>query len=145
MPYPGMVQPAPPHQDPMAPQVPGAAPAPQPAMAMLGVALRAIVPPEYAAHLSPHGLQVVAAAGDLTSEQARAWGASVLIISAECLGSDLHLLQDPQLATVFVSSQPVLVPDQPGMVQVQEPVRASEIARAAREAADAFAVAHPPR
>lgn len=107
----------------------------------IAVALRAWVPQEYASHLAPHGVHVIAAGGSVTSEQARGWGADVLVISAECLGQDLHLLQQPQLPTVFISPQPVMIPDVPGVVQAQEPLRASDVAQAAREAAAAFAAA----
>jgi hypothetical protein len=107
----------------------------------IAVALRAWVPQEYAAHLAPHGLHVIAAGGSVTSEQARGWGATVLVISAECLGSDVHLLQQPQLPTVFITPQPVMIPDVPGVVQVQEPLRASDVAQAVRDAAAAFAAA----
>lgn len=107
----------------------------------IAVALRAWVPQEYASHLAPHGVHVIAAGGSVTSEQARGWGADVLVISAECLGQDLHLLQQPQLATVFISPQPVMIPEVPGVVQAQEPLRASDVAQAAREAAAAFAAA----
>lgn len=107
----------------------------------LSVALRAWVPQEYAAHLAPHGVHVIAAGGSVTSEQARGWGADVLVISAECLGQDVQLLQQPQLPTVFITPQPVMIPDVPGVVQVQEPLRASDVAQAARDAAVAFAAA----
>lgn len=107
----------------------------------IAVALRAWVPQEYASHLAPHGVHVIAAGGSVTSEQARGWGADVLVISAECLGQDLHLLQQPQLPTVFISPQPVMIPDVPGVVQVQEPLRASDVAQASRDAAAAFAAA----
>jgi hypothetical protein len=105
------------------------------------VALRAIVPQEYAAHLAPYGLHVLAAGADVTGEQARGWGAQVLVISAECLGRELHLLQTPQLPTVFIAPQPVMLPEQPGVVQVHEPLHASDVARAVREAAHAWAAA----
>ncbi|MBC7460742.1 MAG: hypothetical protein H7287_05225, partial [Thermoleophilia bacterium] len=104
----------------------------------ISVALRAWVPQDYAAHLAPFGVHVIAAGGSVTSEQARSWGAQVLVISAECLGQDLHLLQQPQLPTVFIAPQPVMIPDVPGVVQVQEPLRASDVANAARDAAAAF-------
>jgi hypothetical protein len=107
----------------------------------IAVALRAWVPQEYAAHLAPHGLHVIAAGGSVTSEQARGWGADVLIVSAECLGQDTHLLQQPQLATVLITPQPVMIPEVPGVLQVQEPLRASDVAIAAREAATAWAAA----
>lgn len=113
----------------------------QPTGAPLAVALRAWVPQEYAAHLAPHGLHVIAAGGSVTSEQARGWGADVLVVSAECLGQDVHLLQQPQLPTVYITPQPVMIPDVPGVVQVQEPLRASDVAQATREAAAAFAAA----
>lgn len=118
---------------------PGVAPVAGQAIA---VALRAWVPQEYAAHLAPHGVHVIAAGGSVTSEQARGWGASVLIVSAECLGQDLHLLQQPQLPTVFITPQPAMIPDTPGLVQVQEPLRASDVAHAAREAVTAWSRAH---
>ncbi|MBC7666332.1 MAG: hypothetical protein H7276_21505, partial [Caulobacter sp.] len=105
----------------------------------ISVALRAWVPQDYAAHLAPFGVHVIAAGGSVTSVQARSWGAQVLVISAECLGQDLHLLQQPQLPTVFIAPQPVMIPDVPGVVQVQEPLRASDVANAARDAAAAFA------
>lgn len=122
---------------------PGAAPPAAPAGAAPGapaiaVALRAWVPQEYAAHLAPYGLHVIAAGGSVTSEQARGWGADVLVVSAECLGQDMHLLQQPQLPTVFITPQPVMIPDVGGVVQVQEPLRASDVAHAAREAAASF-------
>lgn len=113
--------------------------APTPYGTPIAVALRAWVPQEYAAHLAPFGVHVIAAGGSVTSEQARGWGAQVLVISAECLGQDLHLLQQPQLPTVLITPQPVMLPDVAGVLQVQEPIRASEVARAAREAMDAFA------
>jgi hypothetical protein len=107
----------------------------------ISVALRAWVPQEYAAHLAPHGLHVIAAGGAVTSEQARGWGADVLVVSAECLGQDVQLLQQPQLPTVFITPQPVMIPEVAGVVQVQEPLRASDVAQASREAAAAFAAA----
>ena len=110
-------------------------------MPPIAVALRAWVPQEYAAHLAPYGVHVIAAGGSVTSEQARGWGADVLVVSAECLGQDVHLLQQPQLPTVFITPQPVMIPGLAGVVQVQEPLRASDVARAAREAAAAFAAA----
>ncbi|MCW2950272.1 MAG: hypothetical protein JWN41_1285 [Thermoleophilia bacterium] len=113
----------------------GGAPLQQP----ISIALRAWVPQEYAAHLAPFGVHVIAAGGAVTSEQARSWGAHVLVVSAECLGQDLHLLQQPQIPTVFIAPQPVMIPDVPGVVQVQEPLRASDVANAARDAAAAFA------
>lgn len=122
--------------------VPGAPGTPtQAAVPPISVALRAWVPQEYAAHLAPHGVHVIAAGGSVTSEQARGWGADVLVISAECLGQDVHLLQQPQLPTVFITPQPVMIPDVPGVVQVQEPLRASDVAQAARDSAAAFAAA----
>jgi hypothetical protein len=137
-------QPGAPQQAPglpgMAPVQPGA-PVAQPGQQTISVALRAWVPREYAAHLAPFGLHVIAAGGSVTSEQARGWGADVLIVSAECLGQDAHLLQQPQLPTVFITPQPVMIPDVPGVVQAQEPLRASDVAHAAREAAGAFAAA----
>jgi hypothetical protein len=111
------------------------------AQAPIAVALRAWVPQEYAAHLAPFGVHVIAAGGSVTSEQARGWGADVLVVSAECLGQDVHLLQQPQLATVLITPQPVMLPEVPGVMQVQEPLRASDVAQAAREAAIAFAAA----
>lgn len=128
MPMPGQVQ-------GMAPAMPGASLQP------IAVALRAWVPQEYAAHLAPHGIHVIAAGGSVTSEQARGWGADVLIVSAECLGQDTHLLQQPQLPTVLITPQPVMLPDVAGVLQVQEPLRASDVAGAAREAAAAWAAA----
>lgn len=118
-----------------APMVAGQPSPPQP----ISVALRAWVPQDYAAHLAPFGVHVIAAGGSVTSEQAQSWGAQVLVVSAECLGQDLHLLQQPQLPTVFIAPQPVMIPDVPGVVQVQEPLRASDVANAARDAAAAFA------
>lgn len=103
-------------------------------VAPLGVALRAWVPQEHAAQLAPFGLHVIAAGGELTYDQARAYGAQVLVVSAECLGSHTHLLTHPQLPTVFITPQPVLIPPRPGVVQVTEPLRASEVAQAARAA-----------
>lgn len=146
----GAAQPAQPlHGMPMHPQSPGlpavgnAGPAQQHPgqQAPIAVALRAWVPQEYAAHLAPFGLHVIAAGGSVTSEQARGWGADVLVISAECLGQDIHLLQQPQLPTVLITPQPVMIPDVPGVLQVQEPLRASDVAQAARDAAVAFAAA----
>jgi hypothetical protein len=81
---------------------------------------------------------VIAAGGSVTPEQARTWGAHVLVISAECLGQDLHLLQQPQMPTVFITPQPVMLPDASGVVQVQEPLRASDVAHAVREARAQF-------
>lgn len=107
----------------------------------VAVALRAWVPQEYAAHLAPYGVHVIAAGGSVTSEQARGWGADALVISAECLGQDVHLLQQPQLPTVFITPQPVMIPDVAGVVQVQEPLRASDVAQAARDAVAAFGAA----
>lgn len=109
--------------------------------APISVALRAWVPQEYAAHLAPFGVHVIAAGGSVTSEQARGWGADVLVVSAECLGQDVHLLQQPQLPTVFITPQPVMIPDVAGVVQVQEPLRASDVSQAARDAVAAFAAA----
>jgi hypothetical protein len=113
---------------------------PQAGSATVSVALRAWVPQEYAAHLAPFGLHVIAAGGSVTAEQAQSWGADVLIVSAECLGQDVHLLQNPQLATVFITPQPVMIPDVAGVLQVQEPLRASDVAHAVREAVTAFAL-----
>jgi hypothetical protein len=113
----------------------------QPQQAPLAVALRAWVPQEYATYLTPFGLHVIAAGGELTIEQARAYGAQVLVVSAECLGSHTHLLSAPQLPTVFIAPQTVMIPPSPGVVQVQEPLRASEVAQAAREAVTAWASA----
>lgn len=134
---PAMVQPL--QGAPIQPGSPGAA-APG-SGAAISVALRAWVPQEYAAHLAPYGLHVIAAGGSVSSEQARGWGADVLVVSAECLGQDVHLLQQPQLPTVFITPQPVMIPDVPGVVQVQEPLRASDVAQATRDAAAAFAAA----
>jgi hypothetical protein len=142
-PAPGMPQHAQPLQQQPMPGMPPAA-VQQPAQGgqpPIAVALRAWVPQEYASHLAPYGVHVIAAGGSVTSEQAQGWGAQVLVISAECLGQDVHLLQQPQLPTVFITPQPVMIPDVPGVVQVQEPLRASDVARAAREAAAAFAAA----
>jgi hypothetical protein len=138
----GMPMQAPAHA-PMPGMVAGTAPAPGAAgqQQPVAVALRAWVPQEYAAHLAPYGIHVIAAGGSVTSEQARGWGADVLVISAECLGQDVHLLQQPQLPTVFITPQPVMIPDVPGVVQVQEPLRASDVAQASRDAAAAFAAA----
>jgi hypothetical protein len=130
-----------PMQQPMVGGMPAAAPMPGAPSQPIAVALRAWVPQEYAAHLAPHGVHVIAAGGSVTSEQARGWGADVLIVSAECLGQDTHLLQQPQLATVLITPQPVMLPEVPGVMQVQEPLRASDVAHAAREAAAAFAAA----
>jgi hypothetical protein len=116
----------------------GAAPVPQ---RPLAVALRAWVPQEYAVYLASYGLHVIAAGGELTVEQAGQWGAQVLVVSAECLGSHTHLLTAPQLPTVFVTPQTMMIPEVQGVVQVQEPLRASEVATAAREAANAWAAA----
>ncbi|MCW2923615.1 MAG: hypothetical protein JWM98_1019 [Thermoleophilia bacterium] len=146
VPMPAQGQPGtPPMQGmPMAPGSAQTAPAlgaPPGGGAPIAVALRAWVPQEYAAHLAPFGVHVIAAGGSVTSEQARGWGADVLVVSAECLGQDMHLLQQPQLPTVFITPQPVMIPDVPGVVQVQEPLRASDVAQAAREASGAFAAA----
>ena len=130
-----------PGQAPMPGMVAGTGPAPVAGQQPIAVALRAWVPQEYAAHLAPYGVHVIAAGGSVTSEQARGWGADVLVISAECLGQDVHLLQQPQLPTVFITPQPVMIPDVPGVVQVQEPLRASDVAQASRDAAAAFAAA----
>ncbi|MCW2960418.1 MAG: hypothetical protein JWM90_805 [Thermoleophilia bacterium] len=133
-------QPGQPIQQPGSVQgAPGATPGVAPGT--VSVALRAWVPQEYAAHLAPHGIHVIAAGGSVTSEQARGWGADVLVISAECLGQDVHLLQQPQIPTVFITPQPVMIPDVPGVVQAQEPLRASDVAHAAREALAAFGAA----
>lgn len=134
------MQPPPAHPGAMPPQAmpgPGAGQSVQ----AIAVALRAWVPEEYATHLAPFGIHVIAAGGSVTSEQARGWGAHVLVVSAECLGQDMHLLQQPQLPTVFITPQPVMIPDVPGVVQVQEPLRASDVAQAVRDAAAAFAAA----
>lgn len=144
----GMPQQAQPLQGAPMQQHPGMPPQPGQPGAMppgatqpIAVALRAWVPQEYAAHLAPHGVHVIAAGGSVTSEQARGWGADVLIVSAECLGQDTHLLQQPQLPTVLITPQPVMLPDVPGVLQVQEPLRASDVAHAARDAAAAYAAA----
>lgn len=134
-----MVQPQPHHAALSPPGMPATAGGV--AQAPIAVALRAWVPQEYASHLAPYGIHVIAAGGSVTSEQARGWGADVLVVSAECLGQDVHLLQQPQLPTVFISPQPVMLPDVPGVVQVQEPLRASDVAQATRDAAAAFAAA----
>jgi len=55
-------------------------------------------------------------------------------------GQDVHLLQQPQIPTVFVTPQPVMIPDVPGVLQVQEPLRASDVAHAVREAVTGFAL-----
>lgn len=112
----------------------------------VAVALRAWVPQEYATYLAPFGLQVIAASGDLTVEQARAYGGQALIVSAECLGGQMSLLTDPQLPTVFVTPQSMLIPEHPGVVQVMEPLRASEVAHAVRSATQGWqqASAHHP-
>ena len=107
----------------------------------IAMALRAWVPQEYASYLAPYGLHVIAAGGELTVDQALAWGAQVLVVSAECLGSHTHLLVHPQLPTVFVTPQPMTLPEAPGVVQVLEPLRASEVANAAREALTAWSAA----
>jgi hypothetical protein len=141
-PAPGMPQHAQPMQQPMPGMPPVAASQPaQGGQPPIAVALRAWVPQEYASHLAPYGVHVIAAGGSVTSEQAQGWGAQVLVVSAECLGQDVHLLQQPQLPTVFITPQPVMIPDVPGVVQVQEPLRASDVARAARDAAASFAAA----
>lgn len=119
------------------PPAPGAPQQPQ--HAPLALALRAWVPQEYATYLAPFGLHVIAAGGELTAEQARAYGAQVLLVSAECLGSHTHLLSHPQLPTIFVAPQPVMMPSVPGVVQVQEPLRASDVAQAARDAVGTWA------
>jgi hypothetical protein len=116
-----------------APPAQAAAPA-QPRQAPLAIALRAWVPQEYAAYLTPFALHVIAAGGELTVEQARAYGAQALVVSSECLGNQTQLLVSPQLPTVFIAPQPVSVPQRAGLVQVQEPLRASELASAVREA-----------
>lgn len=136
---PGYQQP-PAHQQPVAtPQrpvgaVPGGHVPGQPAQRPLAIALRAWVPQEYAGHLASHGLHVIAAGGELTVEQASAWGAQVLLVSSECLGSHTHLLTNPKLPTVFVAPQQMMIPAVPGVVQVHEPLRASEVASASRQA-----------
>jgi hypothetical protein len=107
---------------------------PQQVTQPLAVGLRAWVPQEYATFLMPHGLHVIAAGGELTIDQARSYGAQVLIVSAECLGSHTHLLSSPQVPTVFIAPQAMLIPTRPGVVQVTEPLRASEVAAACREA-----------
>ena len=108
----------------------------------IAVALRAWVPQEYAAYLTPFGLHVIAAGGEITVEQARAYGAQVLIVSAECLGSHTHLLTHPQLPTVFITPQAMMIPPTAGVVQVQEPLRASEVATASRDAVTAWPTRH---
>ena len=140
LPLQGMPMQAPGHA-PMPGMVAGTGPAPVAGQQPVAVALRAWVPQEYAAHLAPYGIHVIAAGGSVTSEQARGWGADVLVISAECLGQDVHLLQQPQLPTVFITPQPVMIPDVAGVVQVQEPLRASDVAQASRDAAASFAAA----
>ena len=122
-----------------APVAPGAPAGPAATPGGIAVALRAWVPQEYAAHLAPFGLHVIAAGGAVTADQAQAWGADVLVISAECLGTDTQLIQQPTLPTVFITPQPVMLPPVPGLIQVQEPLRASDVAHAVREARAAFA------
>jgi hypothetical protein len=107
-------------------------------VAPIAIALRAWVPQEYATHLAPHGIHIVAAGGEITVDQARTWGAQVLLVSSECLGAQMHLLQHPQLPTVFVAPQRMTLPDVPGVVQVTEPLRASEVAAAAQAALDGW-------
>lgn len=122
------------HPDPaLAPAPPSYGMPARPARTV-SVALRAWVPEEYAAHLAPYGVHVIAAGGAITSEQARGWGADVLVVSAECLGNDLHLLQQPKLPTVFITPQPAMIPEVAGVVQAQEPLRASDVARATLDA-----------
>ncbi len=104
----------------------------------LNVALRAWVPQDHARHLTAHGLHVIAAGGELTSSQARRYGAQVLVISAECLGSNTHFLTNPQLPTVFISSEAILAPPRPGVVYAKDPLRASEMASAAYEAYESW-------
>lgn len=102
----------------------------------INIALRAWVPQDYAQQLQPHGLHVIAAGGELTSEQARQYGAHVLVVSGECLGSNTHFLTNPQLPTVFISSEPILAPPRPGVVYANDPLHASELATAAYTAYD---------
>ena len=113
--------------------------APQPRHAPLAIALRAWVPQEYAGYLTPYALHVIAAGGELTVEQARAYGAQALVVSSECLGAQTTLLTSPQLPTVFVAPQAVSIPERAGLVQVQEPLRASELAAAVRDAVASWA------
>lgn len=117
---------------------PTGAPAQQ-RLSPLAIALRAWVPQEYAGYLTPFALHVIAAGGELTVEQARAYGAQALVVSSECLGNQTALLTSPQLPTVFISPQPVSIPQRAGLVQVQEPLRASELARAVRDAVTSWA------
>ena len=100
----------------------------------VAVALRAWVPQEYASYLAPYGLHVIAAGGELAPGDARTYGADVLIVSAECLGADTQMLAQPQLPTVFIAPKPTMIPNVQGVVQVLEPLRASEVATASREA-----------
>jgi hypothetical protein len=132
---------SPPQQTGQSPAVAPAAGGHQPygaVTAPIAIALRAWVPQEYASHLAPHGLHIVAAGGEITVEQARTWGAQVMLVSSECLGSQTHLLQHPQLPTVFVAPQRMTLPDVAGVVQVTEPLRASEVAAAAQAALDGW-------
>jgi hypothetical protein len=117
---------------------PPGTPRPQDVPPPLSVALRAWVPQEYAGFLAGFGLHVIAAGGQLTPEQASSYGAHVLIVSSECLGADTHLLQHPQMPTVFIAPQPVTMPEVPGVVHVQEPLRASDVAAASRAAVAAW-------
>lgn len=114
------------------PPQPGHAPPQQ--LPPVAVGLRAWVPHEYATLLAQYGLHVIAAGGELTGEQAAAYGAHVLIVSAECLGSHTHLLERPMLPTVFITPHATMIPEIPGVVQAQEPLRASEVASASRSA-----------
>ena len=139
--YPGQL----PSADPTMPQV-GNPQTGTPVIAASGapvaVALRAWVPQEYAAHLAPFGVHVIAAGGSVTGEQALGWGAHVLVVSAECLGQDIHLLRQPMMPTVFITPQPMMIPDVAGVIQVQEPLRASDVAQAIRDAAASFVAPH---
>ncbi len=101
---------------------------------VIPIALRALVPQEYAGYLAAYGLHVIAAAADLAPAQASAWGAQVLVLSAECLGMDTAMLTSPAIPTVFITAHPMMVASVPGVVQVTEPLRASEVAEACRQA-----------
>lgn len=100
----------------------------------IAIALRAMVPQEYAGYLAAHGLHVIAAAANLSPAQAKTWGAQVLVLSAECIGTEAALLTHPMIPTVFITTHPVMVAPVPGVIQVTEPLRASEVAEACRQA-----------
>ncbi len=110
-----------------------------PAAQPIAVALKAWVPQDHAAHLENHGLKIVAASGNLSSDDARNWGAHAIVISSECLGPDTSMLLAPALPTVFVSPDPVTLPNTPGVVSATDPVHASEIASLVRAAVASFA------